>query len=142
MAEHAKGSGLEWVWLTPAHRRGRTVALLVAAVCLSWGWSHIAARTTWGFVLDAGVQLQDMGLRMFPPDSTYLVQLARPLVDTLHIATLGTGLGVLIAIPLAFLAARTTTPSRRILRPVALLVLVTSRSVNSIIWALILVVLV
>jgi len=65
----------------------------------------------------------------------------RPLLDTLHIATLGTALGVVIAVPLAFAAAGPTTPSRVYVRPIAILVLVTSRSVNSIIWALMLVVL-
>lgn len=132
----------QWDWHTPAERKLRLFGTLAATLGLAWAWTHISSRTTWGFVLDAGVQLQDMGLRMFPPDASYLAVLARPLVDTLHIATLGTVLGVLIAIPLAFLAARTTTPSERLLRPVALLALVTSRSVNSIIWALILVVLV
>lgn len=133
---------LAWEWHSPAQRRNRWLGTLGVAVGLAWAWSHISARTTWSFVLDAGVQLQDMGLRMFPPDASYLGALWHPLVDTLHIATLGTVLGVCMAIPLAFLAAHTTTPSRRILRPLALLALVTSRSVNSIIWALILVVLV
>lgn len=131
-----------WEWHTPAERRNRGLGTLGVALGLAWAWSHISANTTWSFVLDAGVQLQDMGLRMFPPDAPYLAALLQPLLDTLHIATLGTVLGVLIAIPLAFLAAHTTTPSRRVLRPLALLALVTSRSVNSIIWALILVVLV
>lgn len=131
-----------WEWHTPAERTRRWLGTLGVAVALAWAWTHISARTTWSFVLDAGVQLQDLGLRMFPPDASYLAALAQPLVDTLHIATLGTVLGVCIAIPVALLAAHTTTPSRRVLRPLALLVLVTSRSVNSIIWALILVVLV
>lgn len=131
-----------WRWRTATERRARLVGGLVVATALAWGWSRISAHTTWGFVFDAGVQLQDMGLRMFPPDGSYLAALGKPLVDTLHIATLGTVLGVAIAIPLAFLAAQTTTPSERVLRPLALLALVTSRSVNSLIWALILVVLV
>jgi len=42
---------------------------------------------------------------------------------------------------LAFAAAGPTTPSRLYVRPIAILLLVTSRSVNSIIWALMLVVL-
>ena len=79
---------------------------------------------------------------MFPPDAPYALALLGPLIDTLNIATLGTALGVLIALPLAFLAARTTTPSSLAVRPAALLLLVTSRSVNSIIWALMLVVLI
>jgi phosphonate transport system permease protein len=78
---------------------------------------------------------------MFPPDGSYAVVIARPLLDTLHIATLGTALGVVIALPLAFLSAGPTTPSRVYVRPIAILMLVTSRSVNSIIWALMLVVL-
>lgn len=131
-----------WEWLTPGQRRRRWLGTLGVAGGLAWAWTHVSARTTWSFVFDAGVQLQDMGRRMFPPDASYVAALAQPLVDTLHIATLGTVLGVCIAVPLAFLAARTTTPSRRVLRPLALLALVTSRSVNSIIWALVLVVLV
>ena len=142
MPANARAGDRQWDWHTPAQRRLRLFGTLATTVFLAWAWTHISSRTTWGFVRDAGVQLQDMGLRMFPPEGSYLSALSRPLVDTLHIATLGTVLGVLIAIPLAFLAARTTTPSERVLRPLALLALVTSRSVNSIIWALILVVLV
>lgn len=142
MGDDTAGLEREWRWHTRAERRMRLLGTLGAAVCLAWAWGQISARTTWGFVFDAGVQLQDLGMRMFPPDQSYIVALTRPLADTLHIATLGTILGVLIAVPLAFVAARTTTPSKRFVRPVALLVLVTSRSVNSIIWALILVVLV
>ena len=131
-----------WEWHTPAERRRGWLGTVAGVVGLARPWEHLSARMTCSCVLAAGVQLQDMGLRMIPPDGSYLAALRQPLVDTLHIATLGTVLGVCIAIPLAFLAAHTTTPSRRVLRPLALLVLVTSRSVNSIIWALILVVLV
>ena len=44
-----------------------------------------------------------------------------------------------MAVPLAFLAARNTTPSARIVRPLALLLIVASRSINSLIWGLLLV---
>ena len=76
---------------------------------------------------------------MVPPRWSYMDRLWLPLWDTLNIATLGTALGVLIAFPVAFLAARNTTPSRALVRPVALLVIVASRSINSLIWALLLV---
>ena len=131
-----------WDWRSPSERLIHFVATLFGLLGLAWAWRHVSARTTWTFVLDAGVQLQDMSTRMFPPDESYLSALVRPLVDTLHIATLRTVLGIALTIPPAFMAARTTTPSERLLRPVALLALVTSRSVNSIIWALVLVVLV
>jgi len=39
----------------------------------------------------------------------------------------------------AFLAARNTTPSTRFIRPLALLIIVSSRSINSLIWSLLLV---
>ncbi|MCF8017316.1 MAG: phosphonate ABC transporter, permease protein PhnE, partial [Chromatiaceae bacterium] len=58
---------------------------------------------------------------------------------TLNIATLGTLIALVIALPVAFLAARNTTPSVAFLRPLALVVIVASRSVNALIWALLLV---
>jgi phosphonate transport system permease protein len=76
---------------------------------------------------------------MVPPRWSYMADLWLPLWDTLNIATLGTILGVLIATPIAFLAARNTTPSALVLRPVALFIIVASRSINSLIWALLLV---
>lgn len=45
----------------------------------------------------------------------------------------------MLAVPVAFLAARNTMPSILVVRPVALLVIVASRSINSLIWALLLV---
>ena len=44
-----------------------------------------------------------------------------------------------MAVPVAFLAARNTTPSALFIRPVALLVIVSTRSINSLIWALLLI---
>jgi len=76
---------------------------------------------------------------MVPPNWSYMHELWRPLWDTINIATLGTVMAVIIAFPIAFLAARNTTPSIRFVRPVALLVIVSSRSINALIWALLLV---
>jgi phosphonate transport system permease protein len=76
---------------------------------------------------------------MWPPRWSYIERLLVPLWDTLNIATLGTLLGVIIAVPIAFLAARNTTPSLAFARPIALFIIVASRSINSLIWALLLV---
>src|SRR3546814_19384766 len=46
---------------------------------------------------------------------------------------------IVMAVPVAFMAARNTTPSVRFVRPLALLVIVASRSINALIWALLLV---
>ncbi len=138
---HTTG-GRTWRRHSRARIRTRFLIKLGITAALAAAWTSISSQTTWSFVLDAGVQLRDMGMRMFPPDSGYVTVLVRPMIDTVHMATLGTALGILIAIPLAFAAARPTTPSPLYVRPVALLMLVTSRSVNSIIWALMLVVLI
>ncbi|MEQ3622942.1 MAG: phosphonate ABC transporter, permease protein PhnE [Marinobacter sp.] len=113
-----------WFWL---------VALTVFC------WELMNQNTIWAFVSDAPDQAADIGERMFPPAWRYVNQLWAPLWDTINIATLGTIIGVVIAIPVAFLAASNTTPSRRFVRPVALLIIVSSRSINSLVWALLLV---
>jgi phosphonate transport system permease protein len=127
-------------------RRNRREALthwlgsLALALIIVFCARLISMETTWDFVWSAGLQGQDLVSRMIPPRWSYASSLVAPLIDTIHIATLGTILGVLLATPLAFLCARNTTPSTTLVRPVALTLLVTSRSVNSIIWALLLVV--
>jgi phosphonate transport system permease protein len=75
----------------------------------------------------------------YRPRWDYMSQLWRPLWDTLTIATLGTALSFVISVPVAFLAARNTTPNL-LVRYIALFIIVGTRSVNSLIWALILVV--
>ena len=76
---------------------------------------------------------------MVPPKWGYMNELWWAIWDTLNIATLGTLLAIILAVPIAFAAARNTTPSALFVRPVALFVIVASRSINSLIWALMLV---
>jgi phosphonate transport system permease protein len=76
---------------------------------------------------------------MLPPRWSYMDRLWQPLWDTINIATLGTLIAVVLATPLAFLAARNTTPSALVLRPIALFIIVASRSINALIWGLLLV---
>jgi phosphonate transport system permease protein len=76
---------------------------------------------------------------MMPPAFGYFSELMEPLWDTINIATLGTLLAIVAAVPLAFLAARNTTPSARMVRPLVLVLIVASRSINSLIWGLLLV---
>ncbi|HEX6141299.1 MAG TPA: phosphonate ABC transporter, permease protein PhnE [Geminicoccaceae bacterium] len=112
---------------------------LVLVALFVWCWQVMTEGTIWTFVLDAPRQAADIGGRMVPPRWSYLERLWWPLWDTINIATLGTLLGILIAVPIAFVAARNTSPSALLLRPVALFIIVASRSINSLIWALLLV---
>lgn len=101
-------------------------------------WKVISDNTIWEFMNDAGTQAGSLIGRMIPPDWSITGSLMMPLWDTLNIATVGTALGILIAFPLAFLAARNTTPHPA-LRGVALAIIVSSRSINALIWAMLLV---
>lgn len=126
-------------------RRTPTAQLAIWALWLGivalfvWCWEEMTQRTIWSFVWDAPQSAADIASRSWPPRWSYMDQLWSPLWDTLNIATLGTLLGTALAVPLAFLAASNTTPSRLILRPLALFCIVASRSINSLIWALLLV---
>ena len=102
-------------------------------------WQFISAQTIWIFVLDAPQQAWDMARRMSNPPLGYFERILWPMWDTINIATLGTLIGIVLATPLAFLAASNTTPSVYFIRPVALAIIVASRSINSLIWALLLV---
>ncbi|MGB7660592.1 MAG: ABC transporter permease subunit, partial [Pseudolabrys sp.] len=112
---------------------------LFAAALFIGCFQMISERTIWAFVWDAPQQAGDLGVRMVPPDWSYIRVLGRPIWDTINIATVGTLIAVLLAIPVAYCAARNTTPSVGLVRPVALFIIVSSRSINALIWALMLV---
>ncbi|TVQ56985.1 MAG: phosphonate ABC transporter, permease protein PhnE [Rhodobacteraceae bacterium] len=102
-------------------------------------WRFISERTIWIFVLDAPQQAWDMAVRMSNPPMGYFNRILQPMWDTVNMATIGTLIAIAIATPVAFLAASNTTPSVYFVRPVALAIIVTSRSINALIWALLLV---
>jgi phosphonate transport system permease protein len=99
----------------------------------------ISDKTIWAFVTDAPEQAADLARRMVPPDWSFVRALLRPMWDTVNMATLGTVLAIMLAVPVAYCAARNTTPSVAFVRPAALFIIVSSRSINALIWALMLV---
>ncbi len=132
-------SGPVWRKRTTKQELALWLGWLVLAAFFIFCWQIMTKTTIWAFVYDAPRQALDIGSRMVPPRWEYLPNLLEPLWDTIAIATLGTLLALFMAVPVAFLAARNTTPSTRFIRPVALLIIVSSRSINSLIWALLLV---
>jgi len=139
MAVAAKGAVKVW----QRRERGRQLAIwaswLAGTLIFVYCFQLISDKTIWAFVADAPMQAGDLAYRMLPPQWSYMNQLWWPLWDTINIATLGTLLALVFAVPVAFLAARNTTPSVAFVRPVALFIIVSSRSINSLIWALLLV---
>ncbi len=128
-----------WQYRTPRKRLALWVGWLCFVALCVYCWQVMTQDTIWYFVTDAPKQAADLGARMMPPKWSYMDKLWVPLWDTLNIATLGTLIGVILAIPVAFMAASNTTPSRLFIRPIALFIIVASRSINSLIWALLLV---
>jgi phosphonate transport system permease protein len=124
--EHATQLAVWAAWIT-------VTALFVAC------FQFISDKTIWAFVWDAPQQAGDLTARMVPPDWSFIAELERPIWDTINIATLGTALAIVVAVPVAYCAAHNTTPSTIFVRPVALYIIVASRSINSLIWALMLV---
>jgi phosphonate transport system permease protein len=131
----------ERTWRRRTTRTQLTVwaAWFFSAAVFVYCFQLISDRTIWAFVTDAPAQAGDLAVRMVPPDWGFIRQLGRPIWDTINIATIGTAIAVVLAIPVAYCAARNTTPSVTIVRPIALFVIVSSRSINSLIWALMLV---
>ena len=129
------------VWKRRDRRTQLTVwaGYLIGTMVFVWCWQLMSEETFWDFVLDAPRQAGDMTSRMVPPKWDYINALWRAIWDTINIATLGTLMALVLAVPTAFCAARNTTPSVTFIRPIALFVIVSSRSINSLIWALILV---
>ena len=123
-----------WRRFTPAQRIARFAVYLgiVVAIVASFRAVEVIPE----FLLDAPEQMADLFKRMWPVAFGYYpAGVHDALVETLHIATLGTILAVIMAFPIGIMAARNITPSRP-LNFVARLLLVSSRSVNSLVWAL------
>ena len=110
------------------------------ALWLTIGLAVLASMNSinviWEFLWDAPEQMLDMGRRMWPLDFAYYpASVHAALLETFHIATLGTLFSMVFALPLAVLAAHNLTPHKGN-NLFAKAVLVASRSVNSLVWAL------
>jgi phosphonate transport system permease protein len=133
-----KSGAVFWEKKSSAQKRNEFFIVLICFVVTAIALRYIFKQTFWEFVADAPAQLRDFLSRMFPPDPTYMRRIIPSLWETVNIAVFGTGFAVLLSIPLSILAAKNTTP-HPIFRAIALVLIVTSRAVNSMIWGMILV---
>lgn len=123
-----------WQRHTLTEKLARTALWLVIGIAVLLSLNSI--NVIWEFLWDAPEQMLDMARRMFPPDYAYYgTTVHAALMETFHIATLGTIAALLAALPLSILAAHNLTPNRG-LNLLAKTLLVASRSVNSLVWAL------
>jgi len=123
-----------WQRFTLAERMARFMVYF--AIVAAIGASLQTVEVIPEFIADAPEQVADMLRRMWPIAWGFYPQgVHEPLLDSLHIASLGTVMAVLMAVPVAFLAAKNVTPFAW-LNYGAKMILVSARSVNTLIWAL------
>jgi phosphonate transport system permease protein len=123
------------VWRRRSAREAAAGWAWAAAVAFAAAWSVSELDIEWAFFADAHEQALDLMQRMWPPRWAYLPVIVRPLIETIHIATLGTLIALVLSIPLAFLSARNTT-ANGYTWAIGRALLVASRSVNTVIWGL------
>ena len=124
----------EWQRFTLKQKLGRFALYfgIVAACVVSLRTVQVIPE----FLYDAPEQMADLFKRMWPIEWAFYARgVHDALIETLHIASLGTILAVLMAVPLGVLASNNIVPNSGI-NYFAKLMLVSSRSVNSLVWAL------
>ena len=136
MSESSIAGRYPHVWRKRSMRETLLGWLWTAGVAAAAAWSVSALDIEWAFFADAHEQAIDLIERMWPPRWSYLPSVVRPLIETIHIATLGTAIALVLALPLAFLAARNTTLNE-FTWAIGRALLVASRSVNTVIWGLV-----
>ena len=123
-----------WQRFSFGERMARFAVYLVIVIAIVM--SVRAVEVIPEFLYDAPEQMSDLFVRMWPVAfSFYPGGVHDALMETLHIATLGTLFAVVVAFPIGLAAARNIVPNRGI-NYLAKLLLVSSRSVNSLVWAL------
>jgi phosphonate transport system permease protein len=123
-----------WQRFSTTERIMRSLFYLLALVAFVWSLQTIEIIPE--FLYDAPQQTADLFVRMWPIDwSWYPKVVHEALIETLHTATLGTILAVALASLVALMAARNLTRSAT-LNLVARFILVATRSVHAMVWAL------
>jgi phosphonate transport system permease protein len=132
-AEHALKYPEVWRRFNPRQTLVR-YAWYLGIVALA-AWSVRNLDLPWEYFGDAHIQAADLLTRMVPPDWDVLPEVLAILMETIHIATLGTAVTIVLSFPVAFLAARNTTFNSTTWA-IGRFILVASRSINTVVWAL------
>jgi phosphonate ABC transporter permease subunit PhnE len=112
----------------------RSAFYLITVIAVVWSLQTIAIIPE--FLYDAPQQTADLFGRMWPIDWAWYPKVVHAaLIETLHTATLGTILAVALAAPVALMVARNITGSVA-LNTIGRFILVATRSVHAMVWAL------
>ena len=133
-ATAAPAPARHWRRFTPAERAMRSGFYVVVLIAIVWSLRSIEIIPE--FLYDAPQQTVDLFMRMWPIDWAWYPKVVHAaLIETLHTATLGTILAVSLASPVALMVARNVTRST-VLNTIGRFILVATRSVHAMVWAL------
>ncbi|OED36949.1 phosphonate ABC transporter, permease protein PhnE [Chromatiales bacterium (ex Bugula neritina AB1)] len=109
---------------------------LLIALFIAWCvYGTIIEDTDWSRIGGRSGVLGSIG-RYLTLDFGLLPELLIPTLETFMMACVGTVLGCVFSLPVAWLGAANVTPSKTILYPIGRFLMVLSRSVHEIVWAL------
>ena len=79
--------------------------------------------------------------RLLPPEMSFAAQprVVASIIETIEMSILGATIGTIITMPLAWFAAWNVTPSRAILYPLSRAIIVVTRGMPTLMWAMVLV---
>ena len=109
------------------------IFILIVAWCINGtiiedtDWSRIGGRSG---VLGSIARFMELDFGLLP-------ELVKPTIETFMMACIGTVLGCFFSLPVAWLGAANVTPSKTLLYPIGRFLMVLSRSIHEIVWALI-----
>ena len=133
------GSGPRREWSRYKHPQSTIRFAVLLAILAFLGYSIAFLNIDLSRLLGAFPRLaQILATRYFPPDMDYVsdAEFIHSVIRTLEMSLLGGFLGVVCSIPLAWLAARNITISRRIAYPFGRFAIMGSRSIHETIWTI------
>lgn len=122
-------------WSRYRHPQATIRFSVILAILAFLGWSVAFLNIDLDRILGAFPRLAEiLATRYFPPDLDYIsdADFVRSVIRTLEMSLLG----VILSIPLARLAARNITVSRRIAYPLGRFAIMGSRSIHETIWTI------
>lgn len=126
-------------WSRYRHPESTVRFAVILAVLSFLAWSIAFLNIDLSRILGAFPRLAEiLATRYFPPDLGYVTDadFVRSVIRTLEMSLLGGFLGVVCSIPLAWLAARNITVSKRIAYPLGRFAIMGSRSIHETIWTI------
>ena len=94
-------------------KRSAMIAMIVVLIVIAMALTGLLDPRRFA---DAWPAIRQLASEMFPPDFRRFHAWIRPLADTLAMSVAGTALAVILSLPLALFAARSTTPNQIVYR--------------------------